>query len=393
MASTMKRDLNGVFSTPKQATLVGPKGERVSVEVDSSQAKTYFSKGYTLENKPQVDPATVQGQGSGSMLPQGSITTTEDNPMMSSYNSLMMDSLKKAQGVDTTELLKRQRDLQRQAISARTADAPAGYETMSPSQQNQIRNSNAGVIEKELDDNAYQLARAEKAINNFESTFANAQKYGEDFAKSMTVPESMIQNYKTAIETNPESMDKLLSTLNDKSKQAVINALDWNKISTTSDDKEMVKSLMKSYEDAGISPSDSLVVAQKKVLNSRIYQKATKATGSGGGSSSSGGYTAQELRKLRASNIDPSNIGEADAYLYKGADSEAIDEFDKKIAKEIDNLSQGGDWGASWNYIKNLYPEIPDDQLDEALRKEQFHPKEKEGKSLIDKITFWTDKY
>lgn len=276
----LKRNLNGVFETPKKATLVGPSGERVAVEVESPQAKAYFSKGYTLETKPQVNPSSLMS-GQGEALPGGSVDTTQENPMMAAYNSLMMDSLKKAQGVDTIELLKKQRELQRKAIATRTADAPEGFETMSPSQINQIRQSNAALVEGDIDENAYQLAKAEKAISNFEAMFANAQKYGEDFAKNMTVPESMIENYKTAIETNPENMDKLLSTLNDRSKQAVINSLDWNKVSAVSDDKEIVKGLAKSYPDAGISPSDSLVVAQGKVLKSRIYQKETKATGTG----------------------------------------------------------------------------------------------------------------
>jgi hypothetical protein len=349
MPLNLKRTLTGAFETSKKATLVGPKGERVAVEVNSPQAKTYFSKGYTLEEKPPVNPGTVTSggisPGSSPMLPQGSITTTQDNPMMASYNSLMMDSLKKAQGVDTVELLKRQRELQRKAIAARTADAPAGYETMSPTQQNQIRNSNVSLIEKEIDDNAYQLARAEKAISNFESTFANAQKYGEEFAKNMTVPESMIQNYKIAIETNPDNMDKLLSTLNDKSKQAVINSLDWNKISTTSDDKEMVKGLIKSYPDAGISPSDTLVVAQRKILDSKIYKKETKVTGSGAGT------------------------GEEKLTTEEKA-------FQSDLTKGLQDLSTGDrDWGQVWNYMYSRY-KTPPEILDQLLNKEMFYPKE-----------------
>ena len=46
------------------------------------------------------------------------------------------------------------------------------------------------------------------------------------------------------------------------------------------------------------------------------------------------------------------------------------------INVELDKLSKGGDWGTSWNYIKNRYPDIPTDVLDEALRKDQFYPKE-----------------
>jgi hypothetical protein len=260
----LKRTLTGVFETPKKATLVGPKGERVAVEINSPQAKSYFSKGYTLEEKPPVNPGTVTSgsvsPGSSPMLPQGSVSTTNSpqDTMMSSYNSLMMDSLKKAQGVDTTELLKRQRELQRKAISARTADAPEGYETMSPSQQNQIRNSNASVIEKELDDNAYQLARAEKAISNFEDVFYKAQQFGQDFAEKMVLPESMIENYKLAIEANPDNMTVILSTLNDKSKQAVLNSLDYAKLQQPSElDTYRAKKQIDSEYDAGTDTGTS----------------------------------------------------------------------------------------------------------------------------------------
>lgn len=50
-------------------------------------------------------------------------------------------------------------------------------------------------------------------------------------------------------------------------------------------------------------------------------EKAKKAAGTGGG-----GYSPQELRKLRAAGIDPSDIKTADDFLYNGIDPEDADE-------------------------------------------------------------------
>ncbi len=90
------------------------------------------------------------------------------------------------------------------------------------------------------------------------------------------MPESMINSYKIKIEANPDNMNTLLSTLNDKSKQAVINSLDFEKMSRISDEKDAVKKLRDSFKDAGITLDDSLLQAQAKLANSRIYQKQTR---------------------------------------------------------------------------------------------------------------------
>ena len=244
----LKRNLDGVFDTPKKAT---------------------------LGTSPPVNSGSITGTGGGE-LPSSSVDTNQSNPMTDAYQGLLMDSLKQAQGVDTTELLQRQRKLQREAISARTADAPEGFETMSPAQRKAIRDSNAGLIEAEIDENAFQLAKADKAIANYEKIFAKSLEFGEEFAEKMVMPESMINSYKIKIEANPDNMNTLLSTLNDKSKQAVINSLDFEKMSRISDEKDAVKKLRDSFKDAGITLDDSLLQAQAKLANSRIYQKQTR---------------------------------------------------------------------------------------------------------------------
>lgn len=61
------------------------------------------------------------------------------------------------------------------------------------------------------------------------------------------------------------------------------------------EDHQFVAQLAAKYPDAGIIGSDSTEVAQQKLRNSRIYQKATEMTGSGGGSGISVGAAGGDL--------------------------------------------------------------------------------------------------
>jgi len=356
----LKRTLTGVFETPKKATLVGPMGDRVAVEVNSSDAKKYFSKGYVLEEKPPVDPTSITtgsiSGGSSPMLPQGSVNTTEDNPMMASYNSLMMDSLKKAQGVDTIELLKRQRDLQRKAITARTSDAPAGYETLSPSQRNQIRSSNATVIEKELDDNAYQLARAEKAITNFEEVFYKAQQFGTEFAEKMVIPDTMIENYKKIIEADPEKMTIVLSTLNDKSKQAVLNALDYTKLGPKKEVKEPTISEQLAAAEAGYIIKNGAIVKKIDTSGATVddISEAIKKVESGGNyqaKGASGEFGAYQFMpgtwSSWSSEYTQATKGQSQTLIPTQENQDAIAKF--KIQQWLDQGLDAQQIAAKWN--------------------------------------------
>ena len=345
----LKRNLDGIFETPKKATLVSPTGQRVAVPVDSPESKQYFSKGYKLETSSPVNPNAITSTGGGE-LPSGSVDTTQSNDQTNAYQSLLVDSLKQAQGVDTTELLQRQRDLQRKAIAARTDTA--GTETMSPSQRSQIRQSNVGVIEGEIDENAYQLAKADKAIANFEDVFFKAQQFGQEFADKMAIPETMVANYKLKIEASPDQMDTMLSSLNDKSKQAVINSLDFEKMGRMSEEKEAVKKLMNSYEDAGITPEDSLLQARAKLANSRIYQKQVRIAPTGGS-----GDTTVKLTD--------------DEKAFKSDLDSALDQ----LALTAGSGNKGSEkWGEIWDYLRNRYG-TPPEILDQLLRKDTFYPR------------------
>ena len=47
--------------------------------------------------------------------------------------------------------------------------------------------------------------------------------------------------------------------------------------------------------------------------------------------------------------------------------------FQTKLNAERDKLARGGEWGKSWNYLKNLYPNIPNETLDQLLNKEKYY--------------------
>ncbi|NCU43322.1 hypothetical protein EOL72_03185 [Candidatus Falkowbacteria bacterium] len=51
-----------------------------------------------------------------------------------------------------------------------------------------------------------------------------------------------------------------------------------------------------------------------------------------------------------------------------------IKEFNNDINKELDTLARGGDWGASWNFIKNRYPMMTNQEVDDALNAWHYNP-------------------
>ena len=48
-------------------------------------------------------------------------------------------------------------------------------------------------------------------------------------------------------------------------------------------------------------------------------------------------------------------------------------EFQTKLKSEQSNLAKGGSWGSSWNYLKNLYPDINNAVLDSLLNKDKYY--------------------
>lgn len=282
------------IETPK-ATLVNPvTGDRKAIVIGSQGEKDLFSQGYVLEgagkapekpatfantanssisagmNKPEQQnlmssqykplvntynggtgvysgntPGTLPGASSGSTINAG---TGSEMSQADMFNQLMYSTLQKSQGVDTLDLLKKKRALQRAQYGTIGEATPEELRTLSPSQQASIRSGKASTYRPDMDETEYQIARAQKAIDNFEDMFYKNQAMGQEFIDKMALPDSMIQNYVKVIEANPENMSTVLSTLNDKSKQAVISQLDYTKM--TAKAASELPSIAQEYEYA-----------------------------------------------------------------------------------------------------------------------------------------------
>lgn len=194
-----------------------------------------FSGGAIIPQDPgantNVGDQTMQGTGGGLLTgtpqsPQTPQTSTPSDPS-SSFNLLMMDLLKSAQGVGTADLLKRQRELQRESVGRTVAPTDESLRTLSPSQQSAIRSGNVSALSPDIDENAYQLKKAEQSLDSFFKIAQDAGKMSQEFAEKMVAPESVIANAKKIVESDPDKLSTILASFNDKSKQKLLESLDY----------------------------------------------------------------------------------------------------------------------------------------------------------------------
>ena len=86
---------------------------------------------------------------------------------------------------------------------------------------------------------------------------------------------------------------------------------------------------------------------------------------SSGSSGGGGGSTPTVIPGVDTSNMTKEEIKALEA---------KIKEFNNDINKELDTLARGGDWGASWNFIKNRYPMMTNQEVDDALNAWHYNP-------------------
>lgn len=84
-----------------------------------------------------------------------------------------------------------------------------------------------------------------------------------------------------------------------------------------------------------------------------------------GGSGGGGGSTPTVIPGVDTTNMTPAEI--------KALETK-IKEFNNDLNKELEKLARGGDWGASWNYVKNKYPTMTNQEVDDALNAWQYNP-------------------
>lgn len=168
-----------------------------------------------------------------SLVPAGVPEPTEEADI---FNLLTRDALLKFQGVNTADLEKKKRALQMAAIGKGSEVTPEELRTFSPEQQSAIRSGNISPLQSEFDDVSYQLNKAQQATANFESVYEKVMTISQDYAQKMVAPDSVIENYKKLIEADPSNINTYLAKVNDKTRDAILNTLDYNKLKATDED-------------------------------------------------------------------------------------------------------------------------------------------------------------
>ena len=119
------------------------------------------------------------------------------------FNLLLQDALKTAQKIDTTDLLKSQRALQRQAIERSRGQGitpPTAEELrfLSPTQQEAMRSADVGALSPSIDEIAYQIKRLDKERADLLEQVKFAGERGDkvrDFSlKEQTLEENIRSN-------------------------------------------------------------------------------------------------------------------------------------------------------------------------------------------------------
>src|SRR3990167_8509864 len=165
-----------------------------------------------IQQAPQTPQESAQ-------LPQESAQSAGN--YADTFNNVMLEILKKAQGVDNVELLKRKRALERASLDRASEITPEELRTLSPSQQSTIRSGNVRALSSEIDENAYLLSKA------FEVT----SKLGAEFAEKMPLPEKVLESFVTALQQRPISdWNSIIAGLSDKHKSEVLAKVDYSNI-------------------------------------------------------------------------------------------------------------------------------------------------------------------
>lgn len=96
-----------------------------------------------------------------------------------------------------------------------------------------------------------------------------------------------------------------------------------------------------------------------KIVN---YGPTVKGGGGGGGTTSD----------VIIPGIDTTGMSESEIKALQAQ----VKKFNSEVESELKKLARGGDWGKSWNFIKNQYPGMTNEEVDEALNKWQYNPVE-----------------
>lgn len=228
--------VDGAFQRPENLTqgqnFTDPAGRTGAVMYDPNTGRR-LQLGETVNNISSAKTSNTAGSGLPSTTANPAASSpapSQNGSAMDSFNLLMTDMLKSAQGVNTADLLKRKRELERASLGNSSEITPENLRTLSPDQQRAIRSGKTEALRPEIDDNAYELEKAQQSIDNFFRVHGEAMKIGSEFAEKMVAPDSVINNAKRIIEANPDSLSTVLAGFNDKTKEKLLGSLDYGKM-------------------------------------------------------------------------------------------------------------------------------------------------------------------
>src|SRR3990167_84448 len=181
-------------------------------------------------------PAATTSNVPGSPLPSAQAPAGDP---FDNFNLLLGDMLNGAKGLGTADLLKKKRALERSALGRSSEITPEEERVLSPSQQAAIRSGRTGALRPEIDENAYELEKAENSVDNFFKVFGEAKKLGAEWADKMVAQDSVIENAKKVIEADSSKMATVLAGFNDKSKEKILGSLDYSKMKDPLRDLEL----------------------------------------------------------------------------------------------------------------------------------------------------------
>lgn len=205
-------------------------------EIAATDAPMYAPGAERFASAPTMAPAptTTPPPTGGITAPfqptgDGATAAPAPNPA-DSFNTLMLDLLKRSQGVDNVELLKRRRALEQEQVTRMSDVTPENLRTLSPSQQSAIRSGNTEALSPELAKANEDLARHNANVDNFLRVFDRMKEFGDEYQQNLKAPQSVIDAAKNVIEANPDKMNEVLAGFNDKSRNAIIESLDYTKL-------------------------------------------------------------------------------------------------------------------------------------------------------------------
>ena len=225
---------------------------------------------------------------------------------MDDFNKSMLELLKKGQGMTTADLYKKRRELERATLGESGALTPEELRTLSPEQQRSIRSGKMGVYEPELDQNDYEIKKAQDSIDNFFKVFGEASKMSADFADKMVAPDSVIANAKKIIEANPDAMSTVLSGFNDKTKQAILGGLDYSAIGAAN--KKSTDALTAGQTQYAVSSIVGQFDAEPIVKNFNVIQEGYQFAKSLGDKTDPTSSDDQGLIYAFAKVMDPNSV-------------------------------------------------------------------------------------